>query len=91
MNCKRKHIIMIESVNTGYVKSAIVFGFGGYEVQFNDKHVYCTAVKNIDDVRDAIGKSPVMSLDEVLAGKWSRLKKMKCVDLATEFDRLVSC
>lgn len=81
---------MTDLVNTGYVKPAIVLGFGGYEVQFNDKHVYCTAVKHIDDVRDAIGKSPVMSLDEVLDGEWCQLKKMKCADLVAEFDELVS-
>lgn len=77
-------------VDTGKIKPCIVLGFPGYEIWFNDDHYRVALEKRICDVRDAIGKSPVMKLTDVLDEAWFRHKNMCAKTLVSEFDQLLT-
>lgn len=76
------------SVNHGKIKKCTVLGFSGHEIWFNDDH-YKVALCNIDDVRDAIGKAPVMKLKDVLDGAWTRYKTTRIKTLVEQYDDLL--
>lgn len=77
------------SVNHGKIKPCTVLGFAEYEIWFNGDHYKVALHKYIDDVQDAIGKSPVMKLTDVLDGAWTRYKNISVKTVIAQHDELL--